>query len=124
MAGSPFADLPSGLRDRAFEAGNGEIFWPRSAVVEVVEWLRAHGTAVIGGELYRSWTGGAWASYIGGWETAPGPADGESWPDFVRRAAGFALQQIESDTEDPERRIYFLAVTGAASDCAPASPPE
>jgi hypothetical protein len=91
--------FPRELEQDAFHATNGELGWTRSQITTVVEVLRSCHMAIIGGELWwvqegaREWIGlipqreGPPAVYP--WDTKRGP--GESWSDFVDRAAAETL---------------------------------
>ena len=94
--------FPPELERDAFHATNGELGWSRLQIPAVVEVLRSHGLGILGGELWwvqegsRDWVGlipqrdGPPAVYP--WETKREP--GESWLDFVDRAAAETLAAV------------------------------
>jgi hypothetical protein len=94
--------FPPELERDAFRAENGEFGWTEAQIPMVVNFLRSHEMAILGGELWwvqdgsTSWDlipqrQGQRAVYT--WETDRLPA--ESWSDFVERGASDVLAHAQ-----------------------------
>jgi hypothetical protein len=86
------ADFPFELQTSAFTSGN-DAAWPRPLAAEVVEWLGAHGYAVLGTELWVV-NGEKILSLPLGTSGLPevhgnttNRRQGELWSEFIARAA-------------------------------------
>jgi len=95
--------FPSELEQDAFRANNGEFGWTRAQIPLVVEFLKAQGLGILGGELWwvrdgiSGWVGlipqrqGSTAVYH--WETDR--HNDETWPTFVERSVSDTLAAVE-----------------------------
>lgn len=89
--------MPDSLRARAHVTGSGELLWPREDAPAVLDWLCERSAAVIAGEAYGP-RGQANFCLFHQWRTEPSCGAGESWRQFVERAAGSARAVIEADS--------------------------
>jgi hypothetical protein len=94
--------FPDELEQNAFRAANGEFGWTRAQIPTVLDVLRSHAMGVLGGELWWVPDGATdWGlipqrqgpSAVYPWVTIR--RSGESWQDFVQRAASDALAAVE-----------------------------
>lgn len=91
------------LKQSAFRASNGEYGWTAKQAREVVEMLRSHDFAILGGELW--WVPEGSATWVGlipqregpdtvyAWETKR--RRNESWPRFIERCASDTLAAVK-----------------------------
>jgi hypothetical protein len=137
----PFRQIPSRLRSRAFEAGNGELLWPGPVALRVSNWLARVAIGILGGEIYLTGLTHGWGTYVRAWSTQPGWGGGEPWSAFVERSrlqaidhikgagADHALVDVGSSSLSAGQVLFFLAAcgegdyarqwTGAAHDSGP-----
>jgi hypothetical protein len=112
-------DFPSELAGGAFTTGK-EAAWPLEQAASVVEWLGAHGYAVLGIELWLIQSGRIQSLPIGGSGMREAHGDkvdrqnAEPWKEFVARATTKTLKYLRLfDKEIVEPGEVYFNVTWA-----------
>ena len=102
MALTDLDQLPKSLQTRAYHAA-GEIAWPRPEALQVIDYLTAQGTAVLGVEIWLPTSPGPTipTPIIYNWE-AEARQESEAWTQFAERVNQLAKEYVDSFEWDEE----------------------
>lgn len=109
---SPFEELPARLKELAY-ASQGELAWPRTEAIRVIDFVASRGWGVCGVEVWLPTVPGPTLPEPFYYQVTVEPATGESWSAFVERSRTETKRFVEEfawdarDTQSGQWEPYF-----------------